>query len=483
MRILIADDERTSRIILRKFLTDLGHDVEEADDGFSALRRLRDGADDTDLLVLDIMMPEMDGLTLLEIIRRRYPLLPVIMLTAKGERGFVKRALKLGASDFLDKPVKKDALRSAIREAVGNISQKTLVDSMQTSLAVREVQSQLLENSACEACAYVDSIHFWFRAFSDAGGDFFLCRSGGRFCQVVLADVAGHDVKSSYAVAELRGVLDGLGSRFEDPGELLKAVNRVFVTRSGASEKFICALCIFIDFERGEWRIANAGVPYPLIHRRSGGVAHWLRIGGNMLGVLDDPSFETAVVQMGPEDSVLAFSDGLEEILTHADVAERWSQAPDESLRVRLERFVEGGRLQNVELKDDILLLAMTQPPTAGVESRAAADLEMALEMPCRASQVEPMLERIVELKWLYFGVHIDEAELRAGVEALLQRAVCAHSDGGARLDLPVAISVNTRDGVLKVSVLSDASGFDSAIFQSVKRIVMEDRDECDCHD
>ncbi len=461
MRILIADDDRTSRIILRKFLGEFGHEVEEADDGLKALAFLRDNVVEIDLLVLDIMMPEMDGLTLLELIRRRYPLLPVIMLTSKGDRGFVKRALKLGASDFLDKPVKRDALRSAIREAVGNVSQKKLADSLETSMAVREVQAQLLDNSACDECGFTDSINFWFRPYSDAGGDFFLCRSGDRFCQVVLADVAGHDVKSSYAVAELRGILEGLGRMFEDPGELLKAINRVFVTRSGASDTFVCALCFFVDFERGEWRIANAGVPYPFIHRTSG-ASHWLRISGNMLGVLSAPSFETAVLRMAPGDTVLAFSDGLEEVLSHADVVESWSKVVDaDSLRQRLDGFVQKNSLPSVELKDDILLLSLKQPCLDELDNRVP-DLDLCLEMPGSLDEVEVMSGRLNELVHVYFDAMLED-DLASGFAGLLKNAVVHGNEGRRRSVVRVFVTVDASSRRFVVKVADEGRGFSLA--------------------
>ncbi len=457
MRILIADDERTSRLILRKFLDEMGHLVEEADDGLTALRQLRDQADDIDLLILDIMMPEMDGLTLLEIIRRRYPLLPVIMLTAKGDRSFVKRALKLGASDFLDKPITRKDLQSAIREAIGNVSQKTLSDSLQTSQAVREVQSQLLEHAACDKCEQMNYIDFWFRPFSDAGGDFFLCRKGGRFCQVLLADVAGHDVKSSYAVAELRGVLQGLGAHFEEPAELLDAVNRVFATRSGAVEKFICALCVFADFKSGEWRIANAGVPYPYICRADG-ASHWLEISGNMLGVLDEPQFETAVLQMHEGDKLLAFSDGLEEVLSHERIVAGWRKCAADALRPAMDSFVQAEKLDKAKLKDDILLLGMEQP---SIKTRDAepAELRIEFETTGRESDMNRAVATLTSLADAYFQTDLNY--LTQALTALLDNAVKHGNGGRPRLPIKISTTIKRDSNSIGFAVADQGGGFD----------------------
>lgn len=98
----------------------LGFDAVEADGGRMALSILRDGSKQNDicLAIIDFRMPEMDGLELLEIIKQQYPNLPVIMLTGSKDVKVAVDAMKMGASDFLNKPVDPQRLQVSVRNAL-----------------------------------------------------------------------------------------------------------------------------------------------------------------------------------------------------------------------------------------------------------------------------------------------------------------------------------------------------------------------------
>lgn len=110
--ILICDDEKDIRGALRVYLTTAGYDVLEAENGRAALSILEKTT--PDLLLLDIMMPEMDGLTVLAEIRSRSAM-PVIMLTAKSEDIDKITGLNLGADDYITKPFNSLEVLARIR--------------------------------------------------------------------------------------------------------------------------------------------------------------------------------------------------------------------------------------------------------------------------------------------------------------------------------------------------------------------------------
>jgi DNA-binding NtrC family response regulator len=116
-RILIVDDEPNVRLNYRVTLETEGFEVREASDGGAALREL-DGKD-FDLAILDMRMPEMDGLELLERMRERKIQTPVVIITAYGDIPHAVRAMKLGAIDFLQKPLTPEVLRSIVGEILG----------------------------------------------------------------------------------------------------------------------------------------------------------------------------------------------------------------------------------------------------------------------------------------------------------------------------------------------------------------------------
>jgi two-component system response regulator HydG len=115
MNILIVDDEKIVRESLFHWFTKLGHAVEKASSGFEALERLEKIP--FDLLFVDMKMPEMNGLELLEKVKTEYPETTVIIITAYGSIESAVKAMKLGASDYLLKPFKPEYL-SLVMEKV-----------------------------------------------------------------------------------------------------------------------------------------------------------------------------------------------------------------------------------------------------------------------------------------------------------------------------------------------------------------------------
>ena len=108
-RILVVDDEQPVRQILNEFLTRQGYLVEEAESGAQVLSILEKSQ--PDLVLLDITMPKMSGLEVLNWIHTRYPDLCVIMLTGLDQNEIGRQAMNLGATDYLTKPVSFEQLK------------------------------------------------------------------------------------------------------------------------------------------------------------------------------------------------------------------------------------------------------------------------------------------------------------------------------------------------------------------------------------
>ena len=119
MTILSVDDSTTIRRIVKRTVTELGHDVLEAADGPSALEVLQQNSDKVNLVILDWNMPGMTGLEVLKAIRSEpnYNSIPVMMLTSEAEQGYVVQALQAGAKNYLTKPFDKEMLNLKIQES------------------------------------------------------------------------------------------------------------------------------------------------------------------------------------------------------------------------------------------------------------------------------------------------------------------------------------------------------------------------------
>ena len=120
MRILLIDDEQMVRKIVRKMLERSGHEVTEAENGRLGLEQLKTGT--FDLVITDIIMPEMEGVETLMMVRELYPNIKVIAMSGGGRTGnidFLSTAEKLGASAILHKPFTLAALTGAIEQTFG----------------------------------------------------------------------------------------------------------------------------------------------------------------------------------------------------------------------------------------------------------------------------------------------------------------------------------------------------------------------------
>ncbi|MDD5285066.1 MAG: response regulator [Desulfuromonadaceae bacterium] len=115
--ILHVDDSSFSRLQIGKVLKNGGHEIIPADNGKSALELLRTTT--PDLIISDILMPDMDGITFLEILRNRGNTIPIIMVTADVQKDTETICLALGASALFNKPPNGDDLLAAIVQALG----------------------------------------------------------------------------------------------------------------------------------------------------------------------------------------------------------------------------------------------------------------------------------------------------------------------------------------------------------------------------
>ena len=111
-RILIAEDSSFQRSLLMGILQKLGHDVDIAENGQKAIEKIQ--ANPPDCLLLDMLMPIMDGVAVLEQLESQGIKLPVIVLTADPEESVKERCLELGITTFLNKPVKQNQLGQAL---------------------------------------------------------------------------------------------------------------------------------------------------------------------------------------------------------------------------------------------------------------------------------------------------------------------------------------------------------------------------------
>ena len=143
MKILVVDDERAVRESLRRALELEGYEIELAVDGVAALAALEDG-DDPDAMILDVLMPGLDGLEVCRRLRRTGSRLPVLMLTARVEVENRVAGLDAGADDYVTKPFALEELlarvRALLRRSQEDGTEKLAFDDLELDPGTREVR-------------------------------------------------------------------------------------------------------------------------------------------------------------------------------------------------------------------------------------------------------------------------------------------------------------------------------------------------------
>ena len=114
--ILIVEDDRAMRLMLREALEEDGYTVDEASGGRAGIDRVKQGG--VDLVISDVKMPDLDGLDMLREIKAVTPSPHVITITAFGSIDTAIRAVKLGAFDYITKPFDQEDVRTIVRKAV-----------------------------------------------------------------------------------------------------------------------------------------------------------------------------------------------------------------------------------------------------------------------------------------------------------------------------------------------------------------------------
>jgi len=146
IRILVVDDDESIRRYIAKLLIQAGYDVVTVSNGKDALKELRTGPE-ASLAILDILMPEMDGLETLNEMRKLSGDLPILMLSALGQTNIIVKAMKAGATDYLVKPFEEEELELAITKSLEKKKLLTEISSLKKQLRVDELRGEFIYNS------------------------------------------------------------------------------------------------------------------------------------------------------------------------------------------------------------------------------------------------------------------------------------------------------------------------------------------------
>ena len=340
---LVVDDDAMVRKIVAKGLAALNPQlVLEVEDGAAAQDALRENT--VDVVVTDVLMPNMSGLELMKWAQEHCPGPLWIVLSGLETFDAAVDALQLGAFDYLAKPPEVQRVRVAVRNALDQIElvaeRNRLYAQIGRSnelLAEKVIQLEqvchMLEQQAAVIQSDLDRAEIiqrallpqeppeldgWcletlYRSGSSVGGDFYdVILLDQKHVGLVIADAAGHGV-----AAAMLSVLFKLRLNFSDkeghvltPSQVLMNLNRRLQETISAPGAFITAAYVVLDRQTGLARIASAGHP-PCIWTSADGEFRLLERTGPALGLGDEASYGESEVQLNVGDRLLLYTDGV----------------------------------------------------------------------------------------------------------------------------------------------------------------------------
>ncbi|WP_137176249.1 PP2C family protein-serine/threonine phosphatase [Roseomonas sp. AR75] len=277
-----------------------------------------------DLVLTDINMPRMDGLTLLLRLPEVDPQLRAVIVSAYGDMTNIRTGMNRGAFDFVTKPVDFDDLSVTLNRAVEHVrGVRAALQARDALLVVREelavarrMQLSILPQPLPDTPTR--EVRGFMQAAREVGGDFydFFTLPDGRL-GLVIADVAGKGVSAALIMAVTRTLLRMVALTGVDPAQCLSAVNDLLAA-DNAEMMFVTAHYATLDPATGLLEYASAGHPPPLLIGAEGAARELPECDGMVLGVLPAQEYRLHRQSLAPDEVLLLYTDGVTEAFDSA---------------------------------------------------------------------------------------------------------------------------------------------------------------------
>ena len=323
-RILVVDDEPDLEPLIlqrmRRKIRSGSYSFEFARNGIEALEVLNEH-DDIDMVVSDINMPQMDGLTLLEQIPKVDPDIRSIIISAYGDMKNIRTAMNRGAFDFVTKPLDFEDLQVTIDRTLRHLEEWREALASRDKLVALQNELDVASNTQQSILPKVFPRSADYQVFAhmeparNVGGDFYdVIRLDRGQIGLAIADVSDKGVPAALFMMSSRTLLKGAAIGTHDPGEALREVNELLYEEN-ETMMFVTVLYSIYDPETGILTYSNGGHDAPLLVRSDGTSELLPLTGGVALGVAQGFEFPNQSVQLEVGDTVVLYTDGVTEAM------------------------------------------------------------------------------------------------------------------------------------------------------------------------
>lgn len=340
-RILIIEDDYLGRSMIKGIFRRNGFlNIEEAENGKEGLAKVRNFR--PDLIILDVIMPEMDGVECCKRIRGdtdiRITNIPIIFQTSLSGVADKTRFFEAGATDYICKPVDPNEITArAVVHLEREVMNRHLRDfkiRMSHELNTARNTQQILIPSDDDIHGmekhYKMQICGYYQSSSELGGDFWGFKSlSSDELAVYMVDFSGHGVNAALNVFRLHALMQATVSTAQTPSAYLTHLNAI-LTPLLPTGQFATMFYGVINQKRKILSYASAAAPSPVLFRQKGKEYQVLESTGTVLGALKETSYKMVEMEFNSTDCLMLYSDALVETLNeHGDMlpVEHWADS------------------------------------------------------------------------------------------------------------------------------------------------------------
>ena len=313
--ILIVDDSKTNILFLKKHLEN-DYNIFSCFNGQEALNSIQENK--PDIILLDIIMPIMDGYQTCKYIKQNLKLrhLPVIMITSLNKKKDRIQGIECGADDFLSKPIDPLELLTRVKSLI-RIKKYNDYIVNQTRFYEKELKiAKILQKAILPPMnsQIIQNIELYaqYIPWMDIGGDYFnILELSKNHIGIFLADVMGHGLSASLVTMVLKTLLEMHVNHKTDPSILFNILNKELCKMFGNILIYATAIYLLIDTNKKQFFYSNAGhPPFLFFHEKKKDILS-LKGYGKPLGIYENNIYKTGVCNFQDEDKIFMYTDGL----------------------------------------------------------------------------------------------------------------------------------------------------------------------------